>query len=204
MKKTTLSKNSIILIVVGAIILLTLFWFVGSRNQMVSLDEKVSESWSQVENQYQRRYDLIPNLVGTVKGYAAHEEDTFIQVTEARSNATSFKITEDVLNNPEAFQKFEQMQGDLSTALSRLMVVAEKYPDLKANENFLSLQNELEGTENRIAVERKRFNEESKKYNTYIRKFPQNFVASMFDFEKKNYFESREGSDIAPVVDFNK
>lgn len=168
---------------------------------MVNLDEGVKQSWSQVENVYQRRADLIPNLVNTVKGYAAHEQETFTAVIEARSKATSTTIDAGNLD-AASIQKFQQAQEGLSSALSKLMVVVERYPDLKANQNFLQLQSQLEGTENRIAVERKRFNETVGNYNSTIRKFPTNIYAGFFGFEQKAYFEAIEGSDAAPEVNF--
>ncbi len=191
----------------GALILVTILFFVmygvGSYNGMIEQDENVKEKWSQVENVYQRRLDLIPNLVETVKGYAAHEKETFQAVTEARSKVGgTIKLGEQVLNNPEMFRKFQQAQASLSGALQRLMVVVERYPDLKANQNFLSLQDQLEGTENRIAVERKRFNEAAKDYNKYIRKFPKVILAGMFGFHQRPYFKATEGADRAPKVNF--
>lgn len=168
---------------------------------MVSKQEAVTGQWAQVENVYQRRADLIPNLVSTVKGYADFEQETLTKVIEARSKATSMNVNMDDLS-PEKIAAFQKAQGELSGALSRLMVVVEKYPDLKANQNFLELQAQLEGTENRIAVERKKFNETVQDYNTYIRKFPQNFVAGWFDFEKKGYFEADAGASSAPTVKF--
>ncbi|HDR51971.1 MAG TPA: LemA family protein [Mariniphaga anaerophila] len=170
-------------------------------NKMVNLEEQVSSQWSQVENVYQRRADLIPNLVNTVKGYAEHEQETLTGVIEARSKATSVNIDPNNLT-PEAIEQFNQAQQGLSSALSRLMVVVERYPDLKANQNFLDLQAQLEGTENRIAVERRKFNEATQSYNSYIRKFPQLIYAGMLGFDKKNYFEARQGADQAPVVEF--
>jgi len=173
----------------------------GSYNNMVELDEGVSEKWAQVENVYQRRADLIPNLVNTVKGYASHEKETLEGVIEARSKATQTTIDPSKLN-AESIKQFAAAQDGLSSALSKLMVVVERYPDLKANQNFLELQAQLEGTENRIAVERKKFNESAKSYNTFIRKFPKNIYAGMFGFEKKDYFEAQEGADKAPEVQF--
>lgn len=170
-------------------------------NKMVELDEQVSSQWSQVENVYQRRADLIPNLVNTVKGYAAHEQETLEGVIEARSKATSVNIDADKLT-PETLQQFNQAQDGLSSALSRLMVVVERYPDLKANQNFLDLQAQLEGTENRIAVERKKFNETTQTYNAYIRKFPRVIYAGWFGFDKKSYFEAQQGAEKAPEVQF--
>ena len=170
-------------------------------NSMVSKQEAVTAQWSQVENVYQRRADLIPNLVETVKGYAAHEQGTFTAVIEARAKATSVTIDPSKLD-AESIQKFQEAQAGLTSALSKLMVVVEQYPDLKANQNFLELQAQLEGSENRITVERKKFNETVQDYNTYIRKFPQNMIAGMFSFEKKGYFEAKEGAENAPVVKF--
>lgn len=170
-------------------------------NSMVSKEEAVTSKWSEVENQYQRRADLIPNLVETVKGYAAHEQGTFTAVIEARAKATSVTVDPSKLD-AESIQKFQEAQAGLSSALSKLMVVVEQYPDLKANQNFMELQAQLEGTENRITVARKNFNESVQDYNTYIRKFPQNMIARMFDFEKKGYFEAKEGTENAPAVKF--
>lgn len=170
-------------------------------NTMVEKDEQVTAAWAQVENVYQRRADLIPNLVNTVKGYAAHEQETLTGVIEARSKATSVNI--DPTNmNPQMLQQFNQAQEGLSSALSRLMVVVERYPDLKANQNFRDLQAQLEGTENRIAVERRKFNEITQSYNAYIRKFPRVIYAGWFGFEKKTYFEAQQGADKAPEVQF--
>jgi len=170
-------------------------------NSMVSKQEAVTAQWSQVENVYQRRADLIPNLVETVKGYAAHEQGTFTAVIEARAKATSVTIDPSKLD-AESIQKFQEAQAGLTSALSKLMVVVEQYPDLKANQNFLELQAQLEGSENRITVERKKFNEAVQDYNTYIRKFPQLMIAGMFGFEKKGYFEAKEGSENVPEVKF--
>lgn len=170
-------------------------------NTMVEKDEQVTASWAQVENVYQRRADLIPNLVNTVKGYAAHEQETLTGVIEARSKATSVNI--DPTNmNAQQLQQFNQAQDGLSSALSRLMVVVERYPDLKANQNFRDLQAQLEGTENRIAVERRKFNQTTQDYNAYIRKFPRVIYAGWFGFEKKAYFEAQQGADKAPEVQF--
>jgi LemA protein len=170
-------------------------------NKMVTMEEQVTSSWAQVENVYQRRADLIPNLVNTVKGYAAHEKETLEGVIEARSKATSVNIDPTKLT-PESMKQFTQAQDGLSSALSRLMVVVEKYPDLKANQNFLDLQAQLEGTENRITVERQKFNETTQLYNAYIRKFPQIIYAGWFGFEKKTYFEAQKGAEKAPEVKF--
>jgi LemA protein len=170
-------------------------------NTMVELDEGIGAQWAQVENAYQRRADLIPNLVNTVKGYADFEKETLTGVIEARSKATSVTIDPSNLN-AQSIQQFQQAQNGLSSALSKLMVVVERYPDLKANQNFLELQAQLEGTENRIAVERRKFNESTRQYNTYIRKFPKNLVAMIFNFEKKGYFEADEGAEKVPEVNF--
>jgi len=177
--------------------------FKGTYNKMVRLEESVKASWGQVENVYQRRMDLIPNLVETVKGYASHESDTLSAVTEARSKVGGvMNISDEVLKDPAAFQRFQKAQGELSGALQRLMVVTENYPDLKANVNFLALQDQLEGTENRIAVERMRFNEEAQGYNTYIKQFPRLFIANMSGFDEISYFKASEGADTAPTVKF--
>jgi LemA protein len=186
----------VLIAVVGAL----LFSSCG-YNKMVEMDEQVTSQWAQVENVYQRRADLIPNLVNTVKGYAAHEQETLTGVIEARSKATS--VTIDPTNmNPQMLQQFNQAQEGLSSALSRLMVVVERYPDLKANQNFRDLQAQLEGTENRIAVERRKFNQTTQTYNAYIRKFPRVIYAGWFGFEKKNYFEAQQGAEKAPEVKF--
>ena len=170
-------------------------------NKMVQLDEQTKSQWSQVENVYQRRADLIPNLVNTVKGYAAHEQETLEGVIEARSKATTVNIDPAKLT-PESIQQFNQAQDGLSSALSRLMVVVERYPDLKANQNFMDLQAQLESTENRISTERRRFNEVTQSYNAYIRKFPQVIYAGWFGFDKKTYFEAQQGAEKAPEVQF--
>lgn len=195
-----MKKGWIVLIVIVVVLLLIIGRFVGIYNSLVTLEEGVNQSWAQVSNQYQRRADLIPNLVETVKGYAAHEKETFMSVTEARAKVGQMSISPEVLNNPAAFQQFQQAQGALSSALSRLMVVVEKYPDLKANKNFLALQDQLEGTGNRIAVERKRFIQAVKGYNTTIRRFPTNMLAGMYGFEKKLYFEAQLGAETVPDV----
>ena len=197
-----MKKGLIVLIVIVVVLLLIIGRFIGIYNSLVSLEEGVNQSWAQVSNQYQRRADLIPNLVETVKGYASHERETFSAVTEARAKVGQLTVTPEVLNNPEAFSRFQQVQGEISSALSRLMAISERYPDLKANENFLALQSQLEGTENRIAVERKRFNEAVQSFNTRIRRFPTNMVAGMFGFEKKLYFKAQEGAEVAPKVSF--
>jgi LemA protein len=183
-----------------AVVLIPLLSSCG-YNTMVQLDENVEASWSQVENVYQRRADLIPNLVNTVKGYAEHEQETFQAVVEARAKASSINLNADELNE-QSMQNFQKAQEGLSSALSRLMVVVERYPDLKANQNFRDLQAQLEGTVNRIAVERRKFNEATRAYNTYIRSFPRNLIAGMFDFERKPYFEADQGADTVPEVQF--
>ena len=190
-------------VIIVVLILMAYSSFKGTYNKMVQLEESVKASWGQVENVYQRRMDLIPNLVATVKGYAAHESDTLSAVTEARSKVGGvMNISDEVLKDPAAFQRFQQAQGELSGALQRLMVVTENYPDLKANQNFLALQDQLEGTENRITVERMRFNEEAQGYNTYIKQFPRLFIANMSGFDEIFYFKATEGADTAPTVTF--
>lgn len=189
------------MIVVGALILIGIFSTVSMYNGLVASEEGVNGQWANVENVYQRRADLIPNLVNTVKGYADFEKKTLTDVVEARAKATSVNIDPTKLT-PEALKQFTQAQDGLSSALGRLMVVVEKYPDLKANQNFMDLQAQLEGTENRITVERRKFNEMAQTYNTGIRRFPKNMIAGMFGFEKKAYFEAQEGAEKAPEVKF--
>ena len=185
------------------IIVIFIFYGIGVYNGMVTMEESVKEKWSQVENVYQRRADLIPNLVETVKGYASHEKETFLAVTEARAKVGGMvNIGAEALKNPAVFQQFQQAQASLSSALQRLMVVVERYPELKANQNFLALQDQLEGTENRIAVERRRFNEAARTFNTYIRQFPKVILARMYGFTEKPYFKAQEGADKAPKVKF--
>ncbi|HET8861396.1 LemA family protein [Marivirga sp.] len=198
-----MKKGLLITIGVIAVIAFILYRvFAGSYNKMVSKEEQVTGAWAQVENVYQRRADLIPNLVNTVKGYADFEQETLQGVIEARSKATGVNVNADDLS-PEKLEQFQQAQQGLSSALSRLMVIVERYPDLKANQNFIKLQDQLEGTENRIAVERRRFNEVTQEYNTYIRKFPQTMLAGMYGFEKKGYFEADQGADEVPEVTFD-
>jgi len=175
----------------------------STYNDIVAKEQSVNQQWSQVENVYQRRADLIPNLVATVKGYAAHESEVLETVTAARASVGSIRA-QDILNNPAQFQKFQQAEAGISGALSRLLVVSENYPNLKANENFLALQSQIEGTENRIAVERMRFNEAAQAYNTRIKQFPAVIVARFFGFSEKPYFQSTPGSEKAPVVNFGK
>lgn len=196
-----MSKLAKILIVVAAIVALIAI-MAGIYNKMVKLDETVQQAWAQVENVYQRRADLIPNLVKTVQGAAEFEKGTLESVVNARSKASSMQIDPSNLTE-ENIAKFQQVQDELSSALNRLMVVVERYPELKANQNFLELQAQLEGTENRIAVERKKFNETVQNYNTVIRRFPNNIFAGMFGFDKKGYFKAKEGAENAPEVDFN-
>ena len=196
-----MKKKTIIWIVVAVVILGSFAWVKNVYNKLVSADEIAQSMWSQVENVYQRRADLIPNLVATVKGYAAHESETLESVVAARAKAT--QVTVDPSNlTAESVAKFNEAQGELSTALGRLLLIQENYPDLKANENFRDLQAQLEGTENRIATERMKFNQAVKDFNTSIRIFPDNIIASVFGFEKKGYFESQAGAETAPKVEF--
>ena len=193
-----MKKSTIIVIALVAIVAI---WAVSGYNSLVKMDESVSTAWSNVENQYQRRSDLIPNLVNTVKGYAAHEKETFQAVTEARSKATQTTIHADELTS-EKMLEYQKAQGEVGAALSRLLAITEAYPDLKANENFKELQAQLEGTENRISVERKNFNEVARSYNTAVRTFPRIIIAGIFGFEKCPYFEAEEGADKVPTVEF--
>ncbi|MCE9624650.1 MAG: LemA family protein [Deltaproteobacteria bacterium] len=201
-----MKKFLVFLVVVGGILLIGGMWYVRTRNQLVTLDEQVKSSWSQVENVYQRRLDLIPNLVSTVKGVANFEQETLTKVVEARAQASqiSSEALKGAINDPASFEKFQAAQSGLSSALSRLMVVVERYPELKANQNFLELQAQLEGTENRISVERRRFNETAQGYNTAIRRFPDSLVASMSGFAARPYFQADAGAAQAPKVDFSK
>lgn len=184
-----------------AVLLLIFLWGMGSYNGLVSQDEGVQNAWANVETQYQRRADLIPNLVNTVKGYATHEQSTLESVVKARSAATQVKVDPTNLT-PEKLAQYQKAQGDVSAALGRLLMITENYPQLKANENFLELQAQLEGTENRINVARKDFNDAAKAYNVAIRRFPKSVIAGMFGFEKKNYFEAEAGAEKAPEVKF--
>ena len=195
-----MKKNFALIAVIAVVVLLGL-WAVSGYNGLVTAEEKVSAQWANVESQYQRRADLIPNLVSTVKGYAEHEQETLEGVVSARARATQTTVNADQLT-PEALQQYQTAQGELTQALGRLLVTVEKYPDLKANQNFLELQAQLEGTENRITVARQRFNEEAKAYNTAIRRFPRNVLASMFGFEAKPYFEAQAEAAQAPKVEF--
>jgi len=201
-KGLAIGLGCLAIIIIAVVMLGFSAW--GTYNNMVTLKVSVDTAWAQVENVYQRRTDLIPNLVATVKGYASHEKEVFESVAESRSQVGSIKITPEMLNNPAEFQKFQQAQSGLTSALSRLLAVAENYPELKANQNFLELQSQLEGTENRIAVERKRFNEAAQQYNTKIMQFPTNLFARMFGFAQRPFFQSAPGSDKAPTVDFTK
>lgn len=194
------NKNWIWIAVIAVVVIVGIFFY-STYNGFVTKDEAVKTAWSNVETQYQRRADLIPNLVNTVKGYAEHEKSTFDEVVEARAKALSFNISSDDLT-PEKMAEFQRAQSQVGSALGRLIAVAENYPDLKANQNFLELQAQLEGTENRIAVARKEFNEVVNSYNVSIRRFPANIVAGMFGFEQKARFAAAEGADTAPVVAF--
>ena len=184
-----------------AIVAIVVICAISGYNGLVTLDENVSNAWSNVETQYQRRADLIPNLVSTVKGYATHEKETLEGVVEARSKATSIKLDADNLT-PEKLAAFQKAQGDVTTALGKLLAITENYPDLKANENFKELQAQLEGTENRITVARMEFNKQAKELNTQIRRFPKNLLASIFGIDKRAYFEAAEGAAQAPKVEF--
>ena len=197
-----MKKGCLIAAVVVVVIVLAVGgWLVGVRNSFVDKEETVESAWSQVENVYQRRADLVPNLVATVKGYAEHEQSTLEGVMNARAKAT--QITVDPANlDAESIKQYQEAQGELGAALNRLIGVSEKYNDLKANENFLTLQAQHEGTENRIATERKKVNDVARDYNATIRKFPGNIVASMFGFDRKPYFEAAEGAEVAPKVEF--
>ena len=197
MKKSTLITVTVIVVIILALF----FWVKNSYNGLVKSDEQVKAAWSQVENVYQRRADLIPNLVATVKGYAAHESSTLESVVEARSKATQVTVDPDRLDAGE-IARFQEAQGELTQALGRLVMLRESYPDLKANQNFMELQAQLEGTENRISTERMKFNETARSYNTMVRSFPKNIIASMFGFETKGYFEAAEGTETAPKVEF--
>lgn len=195
-----MKKNKGLIITIVVIVLVAL-WGILSYNRLVGMDENVSNQWANVETQYQRRSDLIPNLVNTVKGYAKHESQTLEAVMAARSQATQVKI--DPSNcTPQQLAAYQKAQGDVTTALGKLLAITENYPDLKATDNFKMLQEQLEGTENRINVARKDFNDSAKKYNTSLRRFPRNIIASMFGFEKRNYFEAEAGAEKAPKVEF--
>ena len=194
MKKVTI-------IIIVAVVAIIAIWAVSGYNSLVGMDENVSNQWANVETQYQRRADLIPNLVNTVKGYAAHEKETLEGVIAARSQATQIKVDPNDLT-PEKLAEYQKAQGQLASALGKLLAITENYPDLKANQNFLELQAQLEGTENRINVARKNFNDAAKAYNTAIRRFPKNILAGLFGFDKRAYFEAAEGAEQAPTVEF--
>lgn len=193
-------KNKTLWIVLG-IVAVVLIWGVSSYNGLATKDEKVSAAWANVESVYQRRADLIPNLVNTVKGYAAHESETLAEVTDARTKSTSINIDPSTAT-PEQVEAWMAAQNEVSSALGRLIAISENYPDLKANQNFLELQKQLEGTENRIATERMKYNEMVRDYNAKLRRFPTNIIAGMFGFEKRVMFEAQEGAEVAPVVEF--
>ena len=197
MKKSTL----VLLGVLGFIVILVL-WGIGQYNNIFGLNQSVEANWGEVQNQYQRRADLVPNLVNTVKGFAAQEQTVLLGVTEARASVGKMTVTKEVLESPELFNKFQAAQDQLSSALQRLLVVSENYPQLKSNENFLSLQSQLEGTENRITVARGRFNEQVQQYNTARGRFPAVVIANIAGFREKPYFKAKEGSDAPPEVKF--
>lgn len=194
----------LIAVIVIAVCIFAIFGFYkNTYNSLVAQDESVSAQWAEVQNQYQRRLDLIPNLVATVKGYAKHESDVFTQVSEARSKAGGqINISDEVLSDPEAFARYQQIQDNLGSSLQRLLMVTEQYPELKADKNFLALQDQLEGTENRITVARKRYNDTAKEYNITIRRFPTNIIANMSGFEKKVYFAASSEAQSAPKIEF--
>ena len=196
-----MKKGIWILAIVLVLIFGIFFWFKGTYNGLVERSQQVAGQWANVENQYQRRADLIPNLVNTVKGYAQHEESTLEGVVDARAKATQMQINFSDLNE-QTLAKYAQVQGELSSALNRLMAISEAYPDLKANQNFLDLQTQLEGTENRIATERRRFNETVQAYNVYVQQFPRNLIAGMFGFTPKSFFAAEAGAQKAPEVKF--
>jgi len=194
-------KKGLTVIVIIAILAIIVMWGIGKYNTLVGMDEGVQNGWAKVESAYQRRADLIPNLVSTVKGYASHERETLEGVINARAKASQVQV--DPTNiTPDQFAAFQSVQDGLSSALSRLLVTVERYPELKANQNFLELQSQLEGTENRIKVERDRFNDLVKEFNTFVRRVPNNIIASIFNFDHKDFFESAPGAEEVPVVEF--
>ena len=197
-----MKSGLVVLAVVAVVVLGAVGWFVSVNNDLVAKDQAVRESWAQVQNVYQRRADLIPNLVETVKGFAAQERAVLEEVTRARASASSIQVTPELLNDPAALRRFQEAQSQLGSALSRLLVTVERYPDLKSNQNFLALQSQLEGTENRIAVERRRFNETVRDYNTAVRRMPASVVASMRGFRERPFFEATPGSEAPPPVKF--
>lgn len=196
-----MKKKFIPIIIVAAVVVILVAWGVSVYNGLVVKDENCSKQWSKVESQYQRRMDLIPNLVNIVKGYASHEEATLLKVIEARNQASQVKIDAENMTQ-EQLNEFQKSQENLSSAIRGLNIVVEQYPDLKANQNFLELQSQLEGTENRIAVERQRYSDVVNEYNTSVRRFPNSVFASMFGFDKKPYFEAQTGAENAPKVEF--
>ena len=193
--------NKKTLFIILGIVAVVVVWAVGGYNGLVTRQEKVNEAWANVETVYQRRADLIPNLVSTVKGYAAHEQETLQSVTEARAKATAMTIDPSTAT-PEEVASWQRAQQEVSSALGRLLAISESYPDLKANQNFLELQQQLEGTENRISTERRKYNEMVRGYNASIRRFPKNILAGVFGFEKMTMFEAQEGAEVAPEVVF--
>ena len=202
-----MKKGMKIFLIVLAVVLVIIFslyrFWAGNYNAMVEKFESVKAAWAQVQNQYQRRFDLIPNLVNTVKGYASHESEVFTNIADARSRAGGvLQVSDEVFNNPESFARFQQAQNELGSALQRLLVITENYPELKADQNFLALQDQLEGTENRIATERNRFNKVVQDYNTFIRQFPRVIIANMSDFTAKQYFTAGTEAQSAPQVQF--
>src|SRR5499427_3556635 len=192
----------IALIVVGVVLVGIVGWAISVQNRLVGLEQDVNEKWAQVQNVYQRRADLIPNLVETVKGFATQERTVLTEVTQARANATSIKLTPEALNDPKAMERFQAAQAQLSGALSRLLVTVERYPELKSNQNFLTLQSQLEGTENRITVERRNFNQAVRDYNTRLRLFPGSMVARFAGYQPKAFFEAERGAETVPKVKF--
>jgi LemA protein len=192
----------VVLGVVALAVILALGWFVSVGNDLVAREQRVQEAWAQVQNVYQRRADLIPNLVETVKGFAAQERTVLEEVTRARASVAGMQVTPEVLRDPEALKKFQEAQAQLGGALGRLLVVVERYPDLKSNQSFLALQSQLEGTENRIAVERRRYNEAVRDYNTAVRRFPASVVASFRGFRERPFFEATTGAQAPPPVKF--
>jgi len=192
----------VVLAVVALLVVAALGWFVSVNNDLVAKDQAVQEAWAQVQNVYQRRADLIPNLVETVKGFAAQERTVLEEVTRARASVAGMQVTPEILRDPEALKKFQEAQAQLGGALGRLLAVVERYPDLKSNQNFRALQSQLAGTENRIAVERRRYNEAVREYNTAVRRFPGSLVASLRGFAERPYFEATPGSEAPPAIKF--
>lgn len=198
-----MNKGALITLgVIAGIVVIFFLMFGGVYNSLVTAEEGVASAWAQVENVYQRRMDLVPNLVETVKGYAAHERETLQGVVDARAKISQMNVSSDMMSDPNRLEQFQQLQNGLSSALSRLLVVVERYPDLKASQNFLALQTQLEGTENRISVERRRFNESARAFNTLRRKFPNVLLANMMGFQAKAYFQADEDAAKVPAVKF--